>query len=92
MSDGRTRPWTVYNQRQANSHLCWRQRVLWLARRFVVALLVIFSLAGIALAQTQSESTPAPQSQSKPLPRKTSVSTVADAARNAKSKADEPAP
>jgi len=94
MSDGRTRPGAICNQRQFYSLYCWRQRVLWLARRFVVALLAIFSLAGLALAQSQSASSTAPQppAQSKPLPRKTTAVTVADAARNAKSKVDEYAP
>jgi hypothetical protein len=69
---------------------------LWLARRFVVALLAIFSLAGLALAQSQSSTAPAPQAQeqSKPLPQphRIPVVSVADAARNAKSKVDESVP
>ena len=94
MSDGRTRPRAKCNQRQPGLILTWRPRVLWLARRFVVALLAIFSLAGLALAQSQSSTAPAPQPQSQPQtqPRRIPVVSVADAARNAKSKVDESAP
>ncbi len=98
MSDGRTRRRAICNQRQPGLILNWRPRVLWLARRFVVALLAIFSFAGLALAQSQSSTPPAsqpqPQQQSQPQtqPHRIAVVSVADAARNAKSKVDESAP
>jgi len=96
MSDGRTRPRGIYNQRQPGFILSWRPRVLWLARRFVVAQLAIFSLAAVGLAQSQSSTAPAPQpqqqSQPQTSPRRIPVVSVADAAHNAKSKEDESVP
>jgi hypothetical protein len=93
MSDKRSRPWAICDQRQTNALHCWRRRVLWLARRFIVALLAIFSLAGLSQAQSQSATQPpAPQPQLQPLPRKTTAVSVAEAARNAKSKVDGSAP
>jgi hypothetical protein len=69
---------------------------LWLARRFVVAQLAIFSLEAVGLAQSQSSTAPAPQpqqqSQPQTSPRRIPVVSVADAARNAKSKEDESVP
>lgn len=96
MSSGRARPRTICNQRQPGLILRWRPRVLWLARRFVVALLAIFSLAGFTQAQSQSSNAPAPQPQEQskpqPQPHRIPVVSVADAARNAKSKVDGSAP
>jgi hypothetical protein len=94
MSDWRTHPTAQRSRRRIDARLSWRQRVLWLARRFVVALLGIFLLAALAKAQEQPASSQVqpPQAQSKPVPRKTTVITVADAARNAKSKVDASAP
>jgi hypothetical protein len=67
---------------------------LWLARRFVVALLARVSMAAVGLAQSQSSTAPAPQPPSQPQtqPSRIPVVSVADAARNAKSKVDESAP
>lgn len=75
-----------------NSHLGRRRRISWLARRLVEAPLAVFLLAGLALAQSQSDSSQTAQQQAQPLPRKTIAVTVADAARDAKSKVDESAP
>ncbi len=102
MSDSRIPPKATLNQRQPSLTLSWRPRVLWLARRFVIALLAIFSLAGMALAQSQSalpqpqqdpqsQQQPKPQPQPQTQPRRIPTVTVADAARNAKAKVDESA-
>jgi len=100
MSDGRIRPKALCNRRQPGKILSWRPRVLWLARRFVVVLLTFLSLAGLALAQSQSATSTAPEPQPpsqqpakpQPQPRRIPVVSVADAARNAKTKVDESAP
>ncbi len=100
MSDSRTQPRATCNQRQPSFILSWRPRVLWLARRFVIALFAIFPLAGMALAQSQSASPPQPQqepqSQQQPKPQtqphRIPVVSVADAARNAKAKVDASVP
>jgi hypothetical protein len=61
MSDTRALPRAPRNQRQYGSVSSWRPRLLWLARRFVLALLAIFSMTGLALAQSQSSPSPQPQ-------------------------------
>jgi hypothetical protein len=97
MSNGRTQPRATRNQRQCGFIPSRRARACWLASRSVVLLFAIFTLAGMAPAQSQSAPSPAPQPQAqpqpqpKPVPRKT-VASIADAARKAKSERDASAP
>jgi hypothetical protein len=95
MSDTRTHLGATCDQHRACSHLRQSLRALRLTARSAIAALVIFSLADVALAQSQPASPPAPQpqaqTQSTPPPQKTMIS-IADAARKAKSEHDESAP
>jgi len=87
MSDSRRRPRFTRYQRHPVFHLSWHLRVLWLARRFVVILFAIFSLTGMAMAQSQSAFPPEPEL----LPLK-APATLADTARRPKSEQVESAP
>lgn len=101
MRNRRKQPRGICNPRQTSFLSCLRLRMTWLARGFVVALLTVFSLTGIAHAQEQSAPQPQPQPQaqpksqpqpqSQPQPRKT-VASAAAASRTAKSKQDQSGP
>ncbi len=75
----------MHQPRQAGYVSSWHPRLLSLAGRFGLALAAFLPFTGITLAQ--SPSTPPPQSQTQKQP-----ATIADAARQTKSKQDESAP
>jgi len=80
MSDTRTMPRAPRNQRQHGLVQNRRPRLLWLARRFVLVLLGILTMAGMAQAQPQSASPPpsqqVPQAQQDPQTQQASKATL----------------
>lgn len=83
MSDIRTRPWGICNPRQANVPIGWRKRFVWLARRFIVALLAIFIVSTAAAARPQPQPAPQQPSQPQATPKCILTPTVTEAGREA---------